>query len=222
MIYMPYNEQENLVDLVVHGYTSTIKKVVINGATDTKIEYPRQILNRLANFIHYTYQMKELHLYNQEIINLLKDIYETELTTGKLLNRNKVEITYFTNGMTHKLKVEMDQNWNLIENTNDILISTKTTSVLLNKFTNVISLQNPPSIMQKERFIQVMQKMPFINYLSSFENTDFGSSFTSLSQGIRYRLVIQNENVFNFTVQPPVSFFSSPDEISKKKMVIFS
>lgn len=212
---MPYNELENVLDLTIHGYTSTIKKVVINGNTEKKIDYPRQVLNRLANYIHMTFQMKEIHLYHQEILNLLKDIYETELTTGKLLNKNKVEITYFTNGMSHKIKLEMDQNWKLIENISEILVSSKTTSLLLNRFQYAIALQNPPTILNKDQFINVMQKIPLINYLSSFENTEFGSSFTALNQSIRYRVVVQSENVFNFTVIND-SLFSSIDDPNKK------
>ena len=187
---MPYNELENIIDLTVHGYTSTIKKVIINGHTQSKVEYPRQFLNRLANYIHLTFQMKEIHFYHQEILNLLKDIYETELNTGKLLNRNKVEITYFTNGMSHKMKLEMDQNWKLIENTFDLLTSTKTTSVLLNRFQYVIALQNPPTIFSKANFIKVMQRLPLLNYLSSFENTEFGANLPSLRNNVRYRVHI--------------------------------
>jgi len=213
MVYLPYNELENSIDLVCHGYTSTIKKVVINdnielGVHDLKtddkkssknrgIDYLRQRLNRLVNFIHCNYHMKEIHLHQKEVLNYIKTVYENELA-GQLKDRNKIEITYFTNGMSHKMKIEMDQGWKLIEDVQDIITNSKTTSLLLHKFKNVISLNNPPTIYDRAGFIKVMQRMPMVNYMLATENTELPSTLNQLKKNFRYKIMIDNQHVFTY------------------------
>ena len=184
MIYIPFNEMENLVDLSIHGYTSSIKKVVINGHVTGRVEYPKEFLNRLTNFIHLNFQMKELHMYQQEVIDILREMYESKLAgpEDKLLPKNTIEITYYTNGMTHKLKIDIDKNWKIINDPSDPVNIAKNTSVLLHKYRYVISLQNNPIMLNKSQFIKAVQKLPLINYLCSFEHTEITSPLPNIKE----------------------------------------
>ncbi len=185
---------ENLVDLSIYGYTSSIKKVVINGHVTGRVEYPKEFLNRLTNFVHLNFQMKELHLYQQEVLNILKDIYESKLSgpEDKLLPKNRIEITYYTNGMTHKLRIDVDQNWRICEDPSDPVNVSKNASVLLHKFRYIISLQNNPIMLNKADFIKAAQKLPLINYLCSFEHTEINNTLTNLKE-VKY-MVLSNKN----------------------------
>jgi len=184
MVYMPQNELENIVDLVTLGNVPTVKKVVINNRLSVQGDYAKQVLNRVANFIHLNFNTREVHLYSDQVLSILRGVWEKEALTpesSKTLTNNKVEITYYTNGMTHKIKIEADPDWNLIETSSSEARSTvKISNKLLNLYKHVVSLQNIPAIFGRNDFIKFMQKLPLINYLCSLEHTDTTSTLSRL------------------------------------------
>lgn len=184
MVYIPYNELENIVDLTTYGNVTAIKKVTLNNYIGPKADQPRQLLNRLSNFTHSTFHTRELHLYNAQILNLLRDFHEREILTAdarshEILN-NKVEITYLTNGMTHKMRLDLDKDWELHDE-GEGRKSIKAGARILSQYKNVVSLQNSPTIFGRNEFIKVMQKLPLLNYLCSLEHTEIANTLTKLN-----------------------------------------
>lgn len=102
---------------------------------------------------------------------MIKDLYESKIARPqeKLLSKNRVDITYYTNDMSHKLRIEMDSHWRILEDKDDHL-SPNPVSNLLHKFRYVIDLNSNPITFRKHNFIQIIQRLPLINYLTSFEN----------------------------------------------------
>ena len=172
MIYIPHNELENMVDLAIKGHTCSIKKVSINGNFKIKVNYPRSVLNKLSNFIQMQNNCREIQFYNKEILKMLKDAYDRSLAAHPnhlMTSRNEVEITYHTDGMSHKKIIPIDQEWRIIEDSEDIPLSNKIQSKLLYLSKDIIALHHTPYSVTKKEFMEIIQKMPLINYIYSFE-----------------------------------------------------
>ena len=195
MVHIPHNEIENMVDLAIKGSTCSIKKVSINGNFNIKVNYPRRVLNKLANFTQLYLSSRDINLFNKEAIKLLKESYENSLAahpTHLLTSRNEFEITYQTNGMSHKKTIPISQDWKILEEGQNTSLSNKTVSKLLYLSKDAIPLQHTPYTIRRKQFIEVMQSLPLINYLYSFEHIGSGFTLTGLTQTIFKVFIIMN------------------------------
>ena len=225
MIYIPQNELENMVDLEIKGHTCSIKKVSISGNFSIKVNYPRSMLNKLSNFTQVYYNCREIHLYNKEVLKLLKEVYEKSLVAHPnhlLTHRNEIEITYHTNGMSHKIVIPVDQNWNIIEDAYDIPLSQSMQSKLLYVSKDIIALQHTPYSISKNEFIRVMQRMPLINYVNSFEQIEAPRVLTTLNE-IHVQVQIGDNNIFDqvFTRNDILSQEDNEIKVKTGKKVFF-
>jgi hypothetical protein len=222
MLYMPYNELENLVDLSTNGNLPAIKKVIINDKTSANTDQTKQFLNRLANYIHLNFNTREIHLYHPQILSLLREYYEKEILTAastRSFANNKVEITYITNGMAHKIKIETDSNWNIIGDPKitrgtanaNAHAHTQAQPKVLDLYKHVIALQNNPTIFDRNQFIRIMQKLPLLNYLCSLEHSEVSNVLTELGSNIRFTIFMRGEPVY--TAIPSI------DEINHKHVL---
>jgi len=229
MLYMPYNELENLVDLATTGNLPAIKKVIINDQTSANTDLTKQFLNRLSNYIHLNFNTREIHLYHPQILSLLREYYEKEILTAastRSLSNNKVEITYITNGMAHKIKIETNSNWEII---GDPKITRGTVNAqpiqpkTLDLYKHVIALQNAPAIYDRPTFIRTMQKLPLLNYLCSLEHSEVSNVLTELGNNIRFTIFMRGEPVY--TAIPSIEEINKhvlPDTDPNKKLKKFS
>jgi len=219
MIYIPLNELENMVDLEIKGHTCSIKKLSISGNFSIKVNYPRSILNKLSNFTQVYYNCRELHLYNPEVLKLLKEVYEKSLVAHPnhlLTQRNEIQITYHTNGISHKTVIPIDQNWNIIDDVYDIPLSQSIQSKLLYVSKDIIALQHTPYSISKNEFIRVMQKMPLINFFNSFEQIQaLPEALPNLKEAQLIVKIGGNSPVFD-QVFPRISEGKQTNHIEKK------
>lgn len=130
----------------------------------------------------------------------MRRTFETEDPEGegkKLAAENIIDITYFTDGMTHKLRLVMDQNWQLKNDPSDPLRLTKPISTLLHKFKNVISLNNNPKLFTRQEFINIFQCLPLINYLFSYETIEMFPALPHVEETeIKFIIAVDNEQVW--------------------------
>ena len=198
MVYIPQNEIENMIDLTVKGHTCSVKKVSINGNFNIQVNHPKRTLNRLANFTQLYFSSKEVNLFNKETLKLLKESYDSSLAanpTHLMTSRNEFEITYHTNGTSHKTIVPISQDWKVLEDEGDVPESDKTASKLLQLAKETISLQHTPYTIKRSQFIEIMQGLPLINYLNSFEHIGSDYILTGLTQATFkvHFLILYNE-----------------------------
>lgn len=193
MIHISSNQVDNMVDLVATGYLSYIKQVIINeNANSSKVEYPKQALNRLSNYIHLYFNTKDIHVNSNEILRLLRNVYEKEvlptLDRRVVLPKNTIDIIYFTEGRNHKMTLYVDDNWNSIRDPQIVQLEGEIPR-LLGYYKNVLALNTPSPAITKNRFVGVLQRLPLLNYLCSFENHGIAKSFGllgSLKYTVKY------------------------------------
>jgi len=186
MIHIPQNQLANMIELACTGNTTCVRQVLINDHIyDRRIEYPRHVLNKIANFVHLYHNSKDIHVESAVIINLLRDVYVKEIKSP-LLEKNIIDIIYYTQGRNHRMSLNIDKNWKILDE--QPLESTginQETGRLLGAYNHVLSLNNPPSVYNKEQFIRIMQKLPLLNYLFSFENLEQAGILVQL-RNIKY------------------------------------
>ena len=191
MIPIPSNEVENMIDLLASGSTTSIAKVIINSDTDSRINLPAKHFNQLANYIHSKYLGKMIFCGDEEFMKFTKEIFIRELDKvsfnpiKRLLPKNKIDITYITNGMRHNMRIEFDSTWAII---NDITEKTALNNKLLLFYKNILSLSNTDQLLNKQEFMGLIQKVPLINYLASLENVEITPIMLNL-QKLRYEVV---------------------------------
>ena len=177
MIYIPQNEVENLGDLIISGHACFVTKVTLNGTHKIKPDFPRQTLNRLINFIHLHSGRKEVCMHSKEVVKILKNTYEKDMSIN-LLERanagkqiNELKIYYTSNGLGNVYKLQLTDNWEIVPETPDQIseINPKSSESLAS-FQNIISLTNQPKFVKKAEFVNIVKNLPMIDYLCSFDN----------------------------------------------------
>ena len=189
MIYIPHNQLENMVDLANTGYTSCIKRVVINDyVVEAQGDFPKQILNKLSNYVHLYGNNEDINVQTPEILKLIKQTYDKEVlpsAPNRIMSTNTIAITYFTEGRNHKLTLYVDQNWRLVEGPSQSMVQSqvhtnKEVAKLFGIYKNVLPLTQTPNVFNKNQFIGILQRLPLLNYLCSMENIESANIFIQL------------------------------------------
>lgn len=188
MVHIPQNEVENMVDLAFGDSSCYVRKVVLNGKQKLNVEYPRQMFNRIANYMHIYAGTKELYVPSQGIVKLLKEYYEKEMAvnfqdkSGPVQSRNELKISYFANGLNHQIKLYIDENWKLIEDETQKGLEDSRLYRSHGFNHNTLSLNNAPSLLTKDKFINTLQKLPLLDYLCSLENIGSSNVLESIQE----------------------------------------
>lgn len=226
MIHIPSNQVDNMIDLAATGHASCIKQVIINEQIESaKVEYPRQVLNKISNFVHLNAFSKDIPVQTAEIIKLLRNIYEKEIlptAEGRrsLQSQNTIDIIYFTDGRNHRLTLYVDQDWKPQEHQSHQ--HEQAILRLLDCYRNVLPLTTPSTLYNREQFIQILQKLPLINYLSSFENSDSTQTYMLLNE-IKFTVLMEDAPLM--TVKPsydPVPPKGSLTNLAGRKVICSS
>ena len=123
MFYIPQHMIENLVDNALVGSTSLVMKTIVNGDAENKLAISTQTLNHLSHYMHNRFHSKDIYLGDAELLKYLQYLYNQELKgvsnpdRYKLYQKNKIEVSYSSNNMRHRLKLEFDLNWKILPGT---------------------------------------------------------------------------------------------------------
>ena len=188
MIHIPQNQLDNMIELACTGNTTCVRQVFINEQIqDRRIDFPKHVLNKLANYVHLYHNSKDIHVESTVILNLLRDVYVKEIKTP-LLEKNTVDIIYYTQGRNHRMTINVDKNWKLLDEQPVVNAElNQETKRLLGVYNHVLTLNNPPVVYNKNQFVRVMQRLPLLNYLFSFENLEQSNILIQL-RNIRFRV----------------------------------
>jgi len=204
LIHIPRNQLDNIVEQAVTGSVSSIREVTINGA---KADVSREALNAVSNYLHLYHNTKDINLHSGAILRLLAS------TQGvKSLSSNKVEIVYLTEGRTHRLNLEADQNWKATGSNR----SGQEVPRLLETYRNVVELNPHPHTLTREQFIRTLQGLPLINYLVSLENLDSSAHGTE-PKNVKYTVVLSDETVYSIQLKASVH----TDRATKSKVISY-
>ena len=229
MIYIPHNETENMAELELFDDLPLIKKVVLNGRFETKIQGSKLLFNNFANWMQQYYDSKEIHLYDPKFLQLLKETFEKELggsvLQNLLTNQNVIEITYITNGLNHKQKLEIDSNWRVTGISQAALSSSTQYQKIPSSYRNVLGLNHVLPTVNKSEFIRALQNLPLINYLCSLENHECPRVLSKLIyinfkvSSFLYLILIEKVDIEDKTVYEFISAPESSKEILERLQI---
>ena len=176
MIYLPYNEIDNMIDNLVTGSSSIVLRAVVNGDTDKKIELSPTGFNRIANNLHLHYFTKDIYVGDIDILQFVKTMYTAEVSKLKnasqfaLNSRNNLEIHYLNNGMRHQFKIEFSDKWTYISSDSSTMpTKIRSTMKMLYNSKSVLPLNHHDRLLNSQEFVKIFESLPLIDYLCGFE-----------------------------------------------------
>lgn len=174
MIYLPYNEIDNMIDNLVSGSSSVVLSAVVNPDSEKRVNLPVSCFNRIANYLHLHNFTKDIYVADREVLQYIKRVYYAEVGKLKgdytLTERNRLEINYLNDGLRHKFKIEFNSQWQYLPELKPSLLANikPTMRLLLNNRTS-LAMNHHDRVLNVHEFVKVFDFLPLIDYLCGFE-----------------------------------------------------